>query len=684
MPEQFDRALDKCIDQLLREGKSVEQCLAQYPELAAELEAPLRAFARLQTAPLSASPAAKERGRLRLQQELQALERADRTRSAKPSWSTLLWRNPRMRVVSALGSLALLLGIGAPGLVAASNGTVPGDTLYPLKRGLEETRLALQFSSEGKAGLHLNYADRRAVEIAKLVEGGESTDLAAAQKALTAQLASASSIASDLKDDKSAEVLRTRIEGKTAKVLTRLQDSVLQASDDSSRAAAQDSLNTASQASSAAVEKAVARAPVTSRTAAAGSVVVGILNRGQNTGRIDSLLITVTDFSAYLVAGQQSAWVTLLPGPSSIDLVQPSANGSLFAQASLPAGSYSKLRLQVQQAALVIDGRSTPVQVPDEPIVLSRPFRVVAAQATALYIDVNPASLLARNNGQVELKPRLLIFALQPGDFDISKLPTPAVSTPKARPTAVKGSLEQSSSTPPAEGALGKIDLRGTVQALSGSTFLVNGTRVKLAPDANVEGTLEVGALAQVHSAVQSDGSLLALSVQFVPAGSTTTPRPAIATATAITPGKPVPPNPTPSPSSVPRPTPTAAKEPEPTLKPPPTVTPALPAVTVHLEGRIEALSLGTLRVASDMIQITTSTKIEGVPRLNALVEVDGTRLANGMVLATSIRVRPEQIPKALSPTATSTATRALTAAPTRAPVIPTTPSIPGVPTPGL
>lgn len=69
-----------------------------------------------------------------------------------------------IRTMAAVAALSLLMtGVGF-----ASSDSLPGDTLYPVKRGIEEARLRATRNDESKANLYLKIADRRLAESEKL------------------------------------------------------------------------------------------------------------------------------------------------------------------------------------------------------------------------------------------------------------------------------------------------------------------------------------------------------------------------------------------------------------------------------------------------------------------------------------------------------------------------------------
>ena len=69
----------------------------------------------------------------------------------------------------------MLLAVAAAGsgTVYASQRSLPGDALYPVKTGSESIHLALTFASQSKANLHLTYAQRRVEELAAQAEMGK-------------------------------------------------------------------------------------------------------------------------------------------------------------------------------------------------------------------------------------------------------------------------------------------------------------------------------------------------------------------------------------------------------------------------------------------------------------------------------------------------------------------------------
>jgi hypothetical protein len=68
--------------------------------------------------------------------------------------------------------LAVFLFSGFGVTAYASQNALPGDALYGLKTGIEQTRVSLSRNAATQARLHLNFAERRLNEIAALIEQG--------------------------------------------------------------------------------------------------------------------------------------------------------------------------------------------------------------------------------------------------------------------------------------------------------------------------------------------------------------------------------------------------------------------------------------------------------------------------------------------------------------------------------
>lgn len=181
---EFDDILNECLERLF-EGETVEQCLADYPEYAVELEPLLRTAmdAREVTA---IKPRSEFRDRARYQFQAAVREMEPRTGRGFFSWQ------PRWVMVIA-AVVALLVAGG--GTVAAASNSLPDEPLYPVKLATEAVRLALTPSALGKAELYVKLADKRVDEIIKMADKGKLKQVERATERLNTQLIAMANLA---------------------------------------------------------------------------------------------------------------------------------------------------------------------------------------------------------------------------------------------------------------------------------------------------------------------------------------------------------------------------------------------------------------------------------------------------------------------------------------------------------
>ena len=160
--------LDECLDRMAK-GESLESCAARHPERRAELVPLLKTAAMTVNAATAVSydPAAKQRGLRRL---MEAAGRKSAARSGAFSW--LRWK-PALAVGL---SAAVLMTATAWGTTMASSESVPGDTLYWVKRTKESISLMIPQSDMSRAEKHIGLAVERGEEMGKLVIRGRYSD----------------------------------------------------------------------------------------------------------------------------------------------------------------------------------------------------------------------------------------------------------------------------------------------------------------------------------------------------------------------------------------------------------------------------------------------------------------------------------------------------------------------------
>lgn len=87
---------------------------------------------------------------------------------------------PRSRLSKGLAAGGLTVGVAAgafSGVAAASSEALPGDSLYGLKRGMEDLKLGMADDDSDRGQLYLDQASTRMMEARRLMERGRVADL---------------------------------------------------------------------------------------------------------------------------------------------------------------------------------------------------------------------------------------------------------------------------------------------------------------------------------------------------------------------------------------------------------------------------------------------------------------------------------------------------------------------------
>ena len=169
MSQKSEDIFNECVEQILK-GESIEDCFKAHPEQASELEPLLKtAFAVIRkSSAIQPAPEFKARVYSRLQAMFYARQEKAQRRVRIPIWH----RKWALAMTAILGFL--LIGVGT---VAASAYVLPDEPLYAVKLAGEQVRLTLAFSDTDKAKLHIQFAGRRAVEIAEMGSQGKGDEI---------------------------------------------------------------------------------------------------------------------------------------------------------------------------------------------------------------------------------------------------------------------------------------------------------------------------------------------------------------------------------------------------------------------------------------------------------------------------------------------------------------------------
>lgn len=170
--------LQQCLELILNENRPVEEALRLYPEEVEEL-GPLidqALYLQLNSSAFDPDPQFVQVSKQRLLRRLSETQGSiykPATRNNWWNWLLNLGENRTLAVRFAVVMILILcLFTGGTGVAFASQNTVPGDSLYGVKIGLEDLTLALTPDQARNAMLNMQYAERRLVEIRTLQEQG--------------------------------------------------------------------------------------------------------------------------------------------------------------------------------------------------------------------------------------------------------------------------------------------------------------------------------------------------------------------------------------------------------------------------------------------------------------------------------------------------------------------------------
>jgi hypothetical protein len=178
---KFEDVLAECIDDIKAGKASIEDCLGRYPAVRGQLEPLLRVALEIRKPPdVKPSPSFKMKARVRLMDEIHG-------RQAETRWP---WRRYRSQMkpvayikrfgISMAGVILAIvlavLGLGA-GTAYASQASLPGDTLYPIKLATEQAGMMLMGDDVARAERALSLANKRVREMEALAEKGRPQDL---------------------------------------------------------------------------------------------------------------------------------------------------------------------------------------------------------------------------------------------------------------------------------------------------------------------------------------------------------------------------------------------------------------------------------------------------------------------------------------------------------------------------
>jgi uncharacterized membrane protein YgcG len=172
--EKIDIILTDCIKEIKSGRATLSDCLNRYPSFRQELEPLLKVALSIREPRIpNLDSNYKKDSKAELLQQISAV------RQQKPGSFTdifgfglparFVWARAAVTIIAIVIIVSLLAG----GTAYASQGSLPGDLLYPVKLTAEDARLLVAGNISDKAKLNLRFARTRLEEMGKLTTGNE-------------------------------------------------------------------------------------------------------------------------------------------------------------------------------------------------------------------------------------------------------------------------------------------------------------------------------------------------------------------------------------------------------------------------------------------------------------------------------------------------------------------------------
>ena len=177
MLKKIEDILSKCIEDIKAGRSSIEDCLGKYSSIRKQLEPLLRIAIEIQESPdVKPSPAFKVRARVQLMEQIYAKQSVIKwpwvryINQVKPIPYKRGFNMVRFKMAAIFVAVTLVVFALGGGTVYASQYSLPGGVLYPVKLGTEQARLFVAANNVDRAELYLTFANSRVGEMKALAE----------------------------------------------------------------------------------------------------------------------------------------------------------------------------------------------------------------------------------------------------------------------------------------------------------------------------------------------------------------------------------------------------------------------------------------------------------------------------------------------------------------------------------
>ena len=178
--EKIETILTNCIEDIKSGRASLAECLDRYPSRRQELEPLLKVALNIhEPGPLQLDSSYKATAKAQLLRQIRAAKPKESRSSGSLHGFRLFPQPVWARVAVSAFLVVILLSMATAGTAYASQSSLPGDLLYPVKTSTEDVRLFFASDSSAKADLNIQFAHTRLVEMSKLADKNErKTELA--------------------------------------------------------------------------------------------------------------------------------------------------------------------------------------------------------------------------------------------------------------------------------------------------------------------------------------------------------------------------------------------------------------------------------------------------------------------------------------------------------------------------
>ncbi|MFA5629187.1 MAG: DUF5667 domain-containing protein [Dehalococcoidales bacterium] len=187
--DNLDEIFEKCLDSILTEEKTVDECIAEYPQHDQELKSLLAVSLKTQKAmnSVKANPDFKARLKYILESELE-------NAATQKRFSLKLGRG----WATATFAVALAVLLSGGGTVAAASGSMPTSPLYNVKLATEEVQLFLTADKNNKADLYSKFVTKRVGEIVTMASKNNTEGITKSSQRMQNQLTAINSLSADV------------------------------------------------------------------------------------------------------------------------------------------------------------------------------------------------------------------------------------------------------------------------------------------------------------------------------------------------------------------------------------------------------------------------------------------------------------------------------------------------------